>query len=113
MKLYITAAGVYAGTQVEAKADGKGWQLEEVPTDKYGLIDYLNKLVHKGSGLPPFAPEPVAPPTPEERKFLTDGPRPVSYTDQSVAIDEVWDKLPLARKLHFAALAMEDARAQL
>lgn len=44
MKLYLTAAGIYAGTQAEAKRDGKGWQLEEVPTDKYGLIDYLNKL---------------------------------------------------------------------
>jgi hypothetical protein len=44
MRLYLTAAGVYAGTQAEAKRDGKGWQLEEVPTDKYGLIDYLNAL---------------------------------------------------------------------
>lgn len=44
MKLYITAAGIYAGTQVEAKADGKGWKPEEVPTDKYGLINYLNRL---------------------------------------------------------------------
>lgn len=44
MKLYITAAGVYVGTQAEAKRDGKGWRPEEVPVDKYGLIDYLNKL---------------------------------------------------------------------
>ena len=44
MRLYITAAGVYAGTQVEAKRDGKGWHEEIVPTDKTGLIDYLNKL---------------------------------------------------------------------
>lgn len=44
MRLYITAAGVYAGTQAEAKRDGKGWHEEMVPTDKTGLIDYLNKL---------------------------------------------------------------------
>lgn len=44
MKLYITAAGRYVGTQAEAKADGKGWTQVEVPTDKAGLIDYLNTL---------------------------------------------------------------------
>jgi hypothetical protein len=44
MKLYITATGRYVGTQQEAKADGKGWVPEEVPTDKPGLIHYLNTL---------------------------------------------------------------------
>jgi hypothetical protein len=44
MRLYLTAAGIFAGTQVEAKRDGKGWHEEIVPTDKTGLIDYLNKL---------------------------------------------------------------------
>jgi hypothetical protein len=47
MRLYLTAAGIYAGTQVEAKRDGKGWHEEIVPTDKTGLIDYLNALRFK------------------------------------------------------------------
>jgi hypothetical protein len=41
MNLYLTAAGVYAGTQKDA---GKGHRAVEVPTDKAGLIAYLNSL---------------------------------------------------------------------
>jgi hypothetical protein len=44
MNLYITAAGRYVGTQAEARQDGKGWTPETVPTDKDGLIAYLNRL---------------------------------------------------------------------
>lgn len=49
MRLYRTVDGIYVGTQFEAKRDGKGWKLVEVPTDKQGLIDWLNAnmpLVH-------------------------------------------------------------------
>lgn len=42
MRLYITSAGRYAGTQADA---GKGFTQVEVPTDKAGLLDYLNALV--------------------------------------------------------------------
>lgn len=42
MNLYLTADGHYVGTQAEAKRSGKGWTPEAVPTDKEGLIDYLN-----------------------------------------------------------------------
>jgi hypothetical protein len=69
MKLYLTAAGIYAGTQVEAKADGKGWRLEEVPTDKYGLIDYLNKLTFDLKG-------PLYDPTAKPNEFV--GLKPVT-----------------------------------
>lgn len=47
MRLYITATGRYVGTQDDAKVDGKGWRLEEVPTTKTELIDYLNALKGK------------------------------------------------------------------
>lgn len=43
MNLYLTADGRYVGTQAEAKRSGKGWTPEIVPTDKEGLIDYLNR----------------------------------------------------------------------
>jgi hypothetical protein len=39
MRLYRTQAGKWAGTQIEA---GKGFQLVEVPTDKPGLLAWLN-----------------------------------------------------------------------
>lgn len=40
MRLYITRDGSYAGTQADA---GKGFQQVEVPTDKAGLLAYLNE----------------------------------------------------------------------
>lgn len=46
MKLYRDAHGVIVGTQAEAKRMGKGWEPIEVPTDKQGLIDYLNASLH-------------------------------------------------------------------
>jgi hypothetical protein len=47
MKLYQCRDGSYTGTQAEAKAKGPGWRQEEVPTDKAGLIDYLNANRHR------------------------------------------------------------------
>ena len=47
MNLYLTADGRYVGTQAEAKAAGKGWTPETVPTDKEGLIEYLNAHVNR------------------------------------------------------------------
>lgn len=58
MKLYLTAAGIYAGTQAEAKRDGKGWRPEEVPTSKYELIDYLNALKHNSADATERLPAP-------------------------------------------------------
>lgn len=54
MNLYLTAAGRYVGTQADAKAAGKGWKAEEVPTDKPGLIAYLNSLTRAGGASVPF-----------------------------------------------------------
>lgn len=111
MRLYICIDGSFAGTQADAKAKGNGFTEVDVPTDKAGLIDYLNGMVDEARGLTTdraadmaFGPIPTAP---------KPAAAPPSYADQSVAIDDAWDALPLARKLHFAALAMEDARAQI
>lgn len=49
MRLYICADGSYAGTQADAKARGKGFSLEEVPTDKEGLLEYLNGHVPRNT----------------------------------------------------------------
>lgn len=116
MRLYTTAAGVYVGTQVEAKRDGKGWQAEIVPTDKTGLIDYLNKLKF-GDCVDMIEPE-QPPLTEDEQETPHSFRQPMAqpapgYTEHSVAIDDAWEGLPLARKLHFAALAMEEARRKI
>lgn len=41
MKLYLTQAGRWSGTQADARLDGSFEQIE-VPTDKPGLLDWLN-----------------------------------------------------------------------
>lgn len=46
MKLYTTPKGRWAGTQADAKEIGKedgGWREDEVPTDKPGLLAFLNE----------------------------------------------------------------------
>lgn len=44
MNLYRDEDGIWYGTQAEAKAgaQGKSWQLVEVPTDKPSLLAWLN-----------------------------------------------------------------------
>lgn len=102
MKLYI-ANGRYIGTQADAKKLDKDFEQVEVPTDKEGLLDYLNGLSRDVSG-----------PADEYTTIVErqDPPVPTgpSHSDQSVAIDDAWDALPLARKLHFGSLALEEAR---
>ena len=58
MRLYLCAGGSYVGTQAEAKSSsrGRGFTEVDVPTDKPGLIAWLNK-----NAGPPAAPEPLEP----------------------------------------------------
>lgn len=107
MRLYQSPDGVWTGTQADAKAHARDanttWKETEVPVDKAGLMAFLNQhRVGAASSVSP-APAPAAPPPPP----------PSSYTHESVALDDAWEGLSLARKLHFAALAMEDARLKI
>ena len=116
MKLYI-ANGTYVGTQAEAKKLDRDYEPVEVPTDKEGLIAYLNvsKFVTQPE---PFAKTEVIRTDSLLDDIIGSDPAPLppgklSYIEQSIKLDEAWEELPLARKLHFAALAMEDARQAL
>jgi hypothetical protein len=108
MNLY-RVAGLYCGTQNEAKEIAKAHGLKfdpethsiDVPVVKAELIAYLNKVT---------TPVPVDEFTP----VVTRQDPPIEangYAELSITIDEEWEKLPLARKFHFAAMAMEDARS--
>lgn len=108
MKLYLIE-GVYYGTQAEAKTaakelggkfDAEGAQVE-VPTDKQGLIDYLNELSHPIANGDQFTDVYVRHDPPVEREVIRDNP---------LQYDDAWDQFPLAKKLHFASLALEEAR---
>lgn len=103
MKYYL-ANGQYVGTQADAKKLDPNFQTVEVPQDKEGLMGYLNSLVSYQAEIevapdesPPLPPEPLKP----------------TYAAVSIALDDEWENLPVARKLHFAALAMEAARTHI
>jgi len=47
MRLYVTPSGSWAGTQADARAlaksEGADWKEVDVPTDKPGLLTFLNE----------------------------------------------------------------------
>jgi hypothetical protein len=103
MKMYRVGDAHYV-TQDDAKKGAKirglDWAAVDVPVKIRDLAEYLNDLVDGvllGATPAPAAPRPDPVPT-------------LNYTQQSLEIDDLWDTLPLARRLHFAALAVEDAR---
>ena len=63
MRLYSTDAGRWAGNRNDAarlaRADGGAWSLVDVPTDKTGLIEWLNARTF-GQPRPLKAVEPPA-----------------------------------------------------
>lgn len=117
MKLYHIFNRYY-GTQAEARAGAKENDVKfvpeddtvEVPTDKEGLIGYLNKLsstMRCGGGI---FDDPV-----EADQFTTVVERqdpPVDQPERAdpLAFDDAWESMPLARKAHFAALFCEEVR---
>ncbi len=98
VRLYRRANGTWAGTQASA---GKGHTQVDVPTDKPGLLEWLNEKLGADNREAAFSDEKVS------------AVMSTPYMEWSVAIDDEWDKLPLSRQLHFAALAMETARSVL
>lgn len=107
MKLYLaddmTACPQWAGTQDEAnRLWGRGrWEAVDVPTDKPGLIVWLNRS-DEGVVARNFLANPSA-----ELAAAT------SYSARAIAIEDMWEAMPLAQQLHFAALAMERARSEI
>lgn len=116
MRLYVTPSGRWAGTQADARAlareEGTGFEQREVPTDKEGLLCFLNchavKAMSDGAAamIAPALPVPPAPAAPQ-------APPAPSYAATSLATDEAFEALPLARQLHLAALALENARGRI
>lgn len=91
MKLYIHDGMYYrAGTQP------KGATKVDVPTDAAGLVDYLNAY---GTG--------VSTRIAEAKPVVTDVQTPVPAP---LAMEDAFEALPLATKLHYASLALEEAR---
>jgi hypothetical protein len=113
MRLYICKDGSFAGTQAEAKAKGKDFILAEVPTEKAGLIEYLNNLVGEANQLRHDIAVEVgaAPDHPLETPPLVVVGE--TYTEKGNRFEDEFAAMPIATQLHYAALAMENARAAL
>lgn len=112
MRLYITATGRFVGTQDEARKDGRGWYLEEVPTDKQSLIDYLNERAantEPGDAIqvpvPPVGEDPMDPPCAYcgEPTVQGDCGDPECEANKSTDLGTADDGLPEARTAFTAA----------
>lgn len=115
MRLYCTPGGTWAGSEKDYKAAMKAEGADpksvdrkqvDVPTSKPELMEFLT--FHRVNPINPNASisgttvsdsEPVA-------AFAVSGAA-------SAALDELFEAAPLARQLHLAALACENARARI
>lgn len=113
MKTYVIF-GRYYGTQAEAKAAAKANDVKfnpeddtvEVPTDKDGLIDYLNKLASQIAG--PLNENAV-----EEYTTVVERQDPPVAESAPLVFEEQFEAMPIAQQLHYASIALERARDQL
>jgi hypothetical protein len=120
MIFYLCNGNELAATQADAKKLDRNFEQVDIPTDKAGLMSYINRLMSAAEVLGigpvrgidgPFDMDDAGQP-------ITDIPMPVepakpSYIERSISLDDEWEKLSLARKLHFGALALEEARLAL
>lgn len=133
MIFYLCNGQELVGTQAEAKAIDKNFVQVDVPTDKAGLMAYLNPLLadqhdakayrlalSKAQELGfsnvldalnvPEREDPTPPPTPEPQNLPV---REQSYTAVTISLEDQWEDLPLPLKLHFASRALEEARSRI
>lgn len=99
MILYESDEPCWYGTQAEAKASGHPFNKREVPTDKPGLLRWLNNNAARVT-------EPVT-------LKATYGETRPAFEEPSVQPDDNFEDLPLAQQLHLACLALENARSTL
>ena len=94
----------------EAKQRDPEYVEVQVPTTQKDLLPFLTALANEDRDVPEREQTEPEPPPP-----ATDVPvRELSHSELRLAFDEAWqENFPLALKLHYAALACEDAREQI
>lgn len=97
MRLYRTPQGQWAGTQAEAKALGQFDQVE-VPTDKPGLLEFLNRhrvgaMVEAAPSLTLIQPPAPPPPAPDTRG---------AQLAQDISVEEAIQAADYPRALYLA-----------
>lgn len=125
MRLYCTPGGTWAGSEKDYKAAMKaeGSDLKtvsrrqiDVPVDKAGLMEFLT--FHRVN---PIAPIPVIPSMADLGVTSLPTPGPIVHHEAATTVssvgstdlDELFEAAPLARQLHLAATACENARARI
>ena len=98
MRLYLTTCGHWQGTQADARQINKQFTCEDVPTDKAGLLAWLNE--NCGPRAEPVQVQPVQ-------------VQPVSVPQTEPMTEDTFEALSLPMQLHLACLAMENARTRL
>lgn len=98
MKLYM-AAGQYVGTQADARKLDKDFAEVEVPTDKPGLMAFLNAM--------------VLPAGDEFETVVERHDPPIGYAEQSVGGDEWFESIAVEHQLTLTQLALENARNEI
>lgn len=117
MKYYLCRAEgriVLETTQAQAKELDASFKPLEIPTDKDGLKKFAEVLLNRNpSAVDAVTASEVAPQVQESPKQEAEPaqPKPAPYAEVSIKIEEAFENLPLAQQLHFAAIAMENARS--
>ena len=96
-KLYLEA-----GSYVVPGKQGRGAERVNVPSNPEQLATWLNAFAECHDIAQAIAP---AAPSQADAGSFTDA-------DLRSLVEESWDQLPLAFRLHLAALTIEDARAK-
>lgn len=109
MRLYL-ANGQYVGTQAEAKKIDRSFEQVEVPTDKEGLIDWLNQArldVDRSGEKVELYPTDADVAEVKRIAGITEVVPPINYANRSIAIDEVIEAAELGEAASIAARANE------
>ena len=113
------------GTQADAKALNKDFEQIDIPVDKAGLMAWVQMMLDETINVvPEEAPaQPAEEPTSrsvedilaasEAAEAAEEAAQQRSYAEVSTGIDELWEGLPLARRLHFVSLTVEEVRLSL
>jgi len=116
MKLYL-ASGTYYEKQIHEKGRDSAFCTIEFPfsaTPKSEFVNWLNKQGHQDQG-EPSEELPVDLYIRKNAERLASQPPkgPSNKAAQTVAFEDGFQDMPLATKLHYAALALEEARERL
>jgi hypothetical protein len=104
---YLVNGNELAPTQADARKLDPSFTQIDVPTDKVGLMGYINQLLGNSAG---FTDRDESEPTVEVQPVIQTVVLPASYSLKSTEVDAAFQNLPLTHQLTLASLALEKAR---